>query len=198
MNPQEIAGTLDFLRGEYDYIVVDCPRLLTESNLAIIAAASQVYVVATPEISAIRDLSRYVDDLVHADNVNNKVKVVLNRYSSQFAVSTEYIEKAIRLPVSYCIPNSYVELVRSANIGIPVSVSAHSAFTEEMRKWADTLVGVPQPAPQIVGKSKTSSVFGFLDGKFSRKSTSSPKEPKTSPTTAPPSKIRSFAAERKA
>ncbi len=159
MIADDVASTLDFLRTEYDYIVVDCDPILTDTNLAVIAAASQVYVVATPEISAIRDLSRYCDDLVRLDDTTDKIKVALNRYSSQFAVGLEHIEKAIRLPVTFTIPNSYVELVRSANLGVPVSCEQKSVFSEEIRKWSNLLVGVQEPAAQSVSQAKTSSNF---------------------------------------
>ncbi len=140
MHPEDVTATLDFLRTEYDFVLVDCADTTDEITRAVIAASSQVYVVATPEITAIRDLSRYVDDLSHMDD-SNKVRVVINRYSSQFAVSLEEIEKAIRLPVTFNIPNNYIELVRSANLGVPVSAEGKSGFTAELTKWAHSLVG---------------------------------------------------------
>ncbi len=167
MNPDDVASTLDFLRSEYDYVVVDCDPTLDDTNLSVIAAASQVYVVATPEISAIRDLSRYCDDLVRLDDTNDKIKVALNRYSSQFAVGLEHIEKAIRLPVTFTIPNSYVELVRSANLGVPVSCDQKSVFSEELRKWANVLVGVQEPAVQAATDAKVNtSLFKRLESKL--------------------------------
>ena len=57
---------------------------------------------------------------MNLDDIKEKVRVILNRYSSQFAVGLETVEKAIRLPVSFCIPNNYIELVHSANLGEPV------------------------------------------------------------------------------
>ena len=136
----------------------------------MIAASSQVYVAATPEISAIRDLSRYCDDLVRLDDTQDKIKVALNRYSSQFAVGLEHIEKAIRLPVTFTIPNSYVELVRSANLGVPVSCEQKSVFSEEIRKWANVLVGVQEPTAQSASEAKTgSSLFKRLEAKLGGK-----------------------------
>lgn len=145
MDAEDVANTLDFLRSEYDFVIVDCSAELHDVNLAVVTAASRVYMVATPEISAVRDLCRYIDDLQQIDRTTNKVKVVINRFSSQFAVSLEDIEKAIRLPVDFCIPNSYVELVRSANLGIPVGVDQKSGFTAEILRWANSLVGAEQP-----------------------------------------------------
>ena len=133
MHPDDVTATLEFLRSEYDFVVADCTDTTDPITRSILAAASQVYVVATPDITAIRDLSRYVDDLARLDDTS-KVRVVINRYSSQFAVSLEEIEKAIRLPVSFSVPNNYIELVRSANLGVPVSAEVKSDFTAEITK----------------------------------------------------------------
>src|SRR5664280_2195980 len=48
-NPESMAQTLDFLRGEYDYVIVDCPTSMDDTNLAVIDASNQVYLVASPE-----------------------------------------------------------------------------------------------------------------------------------------------------
>lgn len=140
MHPDDVSETLEYLRTEYDFIIVDCAGRLDEVSRAVISTSSQVYVVATPEISAVRDLSRYVDDLTALDD-HSKIKVVINRYSSQFAVSLHEIEKAIRLPVSFSIPNSYIELVRSANLGVPLATTQKPGFSSEILRWARLLIG---------------------------------------------------------
>jgi pilus assembly protein CpaE len=140
-DPESMAQTLDFLRGEYDYVIVDCPTALDETNLAVIEASNQVYLVATPEIGSIRDLSRYVDSLSQNDQNTEKVKVVINRFSAQHAVSLEQIEKAIRLPVAMKLPNSYAEVVRSGILGEPISPKHKSEFTAQLLKWVSDLAG---------------------------------------------------------
>ena len=79
--------------------------------------SAQVYLVATPDIGAIRDLSGFVDQLVKTSQVKATMHVVMNRYGSREAVSVEQIEKAIRLPISIRIPNSFSELINAINIG---------------------------------------------------------------------------------
>jgi pilus assembly protein CpaE len=142
LDSEAITHTLDFLRGEYDYVIIDCTNALDETNLSVIDTANQVYLVATPEIGSIRDLSRFVDSLSQADHGMDKVHVVINRFSSQHAVNIEQIEKAIRLPVAIKLPNSYAELVRSAILGEPISPKNKTEFSTPIIKWSNTLVGV--------------------------------------------------------
>jgi pilus assembly protein CpaE len=152
LDPDAVSKTLEFLRNEYDFIILDCATLLDDNALAVIDVSTRVYLVATPEIGAIRDLSRYVDNLMQIDYTTEKMHVVINRFSSRYAVSVEQIEKAIRLPIAIRLPNSYTELVRSVNLGEPVSPKTKSEFGAECIKWANSLVGarsvVAQPANQ--------------------------------------------------
>jgi len=140
-DPESITQTLEFLRSEYDYVIVDTPTALDDVNLAIIDASNQVYIIATPEIGAIRDLSRYVDSLSQGEHSVDKVKIVVNRFSAQHAVSIEQIEKAIRLPVALKLTNSYAELARSALLGEPISPKQKTEFSMPILRWANSLAG---------------------------------------------------------
>jgi pilus assembly protein CpaE len=140
-DPESMAQTLDFLRGEYDYVIVDCPNALDETSLAVVEASNQVYLVATPEIGSVRDLSRHVDTLLENEQNADKVKVVINRFSAQHAVSLEQIEKAIRLPIAIKLPNSYAEVVRSGILGEPVSPKQKSEFGAQILKWVISIAG---------------------------------------------------------
>jgi pilus assembly protein CpaE len=140
-DPEAIAQTLEFLRGEYDFVIIDSPTALDDVNLAIIDASNQVYIIATPEIGAIRDLSRYVDRLSQGEYNVDKVKIVINRFSAQHAVSIEQIEKAIRLPVALKLTNSYAELAKSTLLGEPVSPKQKTEFTMPIVRWANSLAG---------------------------------------------------------
>ncbi len=140
-DPEAVATTLEFLRSEYDYVVIDCPTSMDETTLAVIDVSTTVYLVATPEIGAIRDLARYVDHLTQIDGATVKMQVVVNRVASRYAVNVEHIEKAIRVPVAIQLPNSYAELVRSANLGEPITLRGKSDFNTQFIKWANTVVG---------------------------------------------------------
>jgi pilus assembly protein CpaE len=154
LDGESVEKTLEFLRSEYDYVILDCSTTLDEVNLAIIDASTRVYLVATPEIGAIRDLSRYVDNLMQIEYTTEKMHVVINRFSSRYAVNVEQIEKAIRLPVAIKLPNNYTELVRSVNLGEPIAPNRKNDFTLQFTKWANTLVG--STAPVVAAKKETS------------------------------------------
>jgi pilus assembly protein CpaE len=155
MDPESMAQTLDFLRSEYDYVIVDCPNSLDDTNLAVIEASNQVFIVATPEIGAVRDLSRHVDVLSQNESNAEKIKVVINRFSAQHAVSVEQIEKAIRLPITFKLPNSYAEVTRAGILGEPISHKNKSEFANQLHKWVNNLVGNTSMHTQIADEPGT-------------------------------------------
>src|SRR5208283_1576903 len=97
-------------RLDHDFVLLDCEASFEDISLAIIALSNCIYLIATPEIGAIRDLSRYVDGLIQNEQATRKLQVVINRYSSHEAVTIEQIEKAVHLPIAFKIPNNYGEL----------------------------------------------------------------------------------------
>jgi pilus assembly protein CpaE len=142
IDPDAVERTLEFLRGEYDYVLLDCETSFAETNLAVMDRSDLIYLIATPEIGAIRDLSRYVDGLIQNEHTTAKVHIVINRFSSRDAVGIEQIEKAIRLPVEVRICNSYAECVRAINVGEPIGPERKSEYSLQFTKWSNALVGV--------------------------------------------------------
>jgi pilus assembly protein CpaE len=149
-----VERTLEFLSTQYDFVVLDCEASFEDINLAVVAFSNWIYLVASPEIGAIRDLSRYVDGLIQNEQATKKLQVVINRYSSHEAVTIEQIEKAVHLPIAIRIPNCYAELVKSINIGEPLSSDSKSDFAVQMTKWASSLVKTGTPAPQETTKKR--------------------------------------------
>jgi pilus assembly protein CpaE len=151
---ESVERTLEFLSAQYDFVILDCETSFEDINLAIIELSTLVYLVAAPEIGAIRDLSRYVDGLIQNEQATEKLQVVINRYSSRDAVTIEQIEKAIHLPIAIKIPNNYSELVRSINTGEPVTADRKSDFSLQLMNWATVLAGVPETTVQEPAKKR--------------------------------------------
>ncbi len=139
-SPQDMEHVLDFLRGEYEYVLLDSSLEYQDVNSAIVECSDEVNLVATPDVAALRDLSRHVENFGLDDTAAHKVRIALNRSSSHDSVSKEQVENAVRFPVSVSIPNNYVELMRAVNAGEPLTPQRRSDFTAQIAKWANNLV----------------------------------------------------------
>jgi pilus assembly protein CpaE len=149
-----VERTLEFLSTQYDFVVLDCEASFEDINLAVVAFSNWIYLVATPEIGAIRDLSRYVDGLIQNEQATKKLQVVINRYSSNEAVTIEQIEKAVHLPIAIKIPNNYAELVKAINVGEPLPKDGKSEFVAQLTKWAGSLGKSGTPVAQEQAKKR--------------------------------------------
>lgn len=132
----------------YEYVVVDLPHGLDDFNLLTIDRCDELYVIATADVPALRDLSVYIDRLVQCSVTPAKLKLVINRFCPQDAVSLEQIQTAIRQPISITVPNHSAALMSAMNAGAPIAPDQKSEFTRQMKKWAGGLV----PTAEVVQK----------------------------------------------
>lgn len=151
-----VERSIRFLSNVYEYVLVDCPLGLSDLNLVTIDCCDDLYLVGTPDVPALRDLSQYVDRLLQVGVSPSKLRVVVNRYSSDAAVSLDQIEKAIRQPISITIPSSPMELMRAMNTGTPISPERRSEFALQMKKWAASLLPITPEAITDAPKRKFS------------------------------------------
>ena len=137
----DIQRAIRFLGQNYEYVVIDCPHGIHNLSLATIDCCDELYLVATPDVPALRDLSRCIDRFLQSNVPPEKIKVVINRFSSQGALSLAQIHKAVQQPVVLTIPNASSDLIRAMNTGTPVLPDRKSEFAIQMKKWAATLAG---------------------------------------------------------
>lgn len=154
-----LEGTLDFLREVYDLVFIDCPPGLNAYNVGAIDRSDAVFLVAAPELPSIRNLVRYLEHLKRFNCPKEKTRVVINRYDKRSAIREEQIEKTIRMPISFLVPNSYAEVVNALNTGTPISINAKTELAGTFRRWIDTVV---ETSGQPVGKQESKRWFGML------------------------------------
>jgi len=136
----DIQRTIRFLAENYEFVVIDCPHGVHNLSETTIDCCDELYLIATPDVPAVRDLSRYVDRLLQSNVSPGKINIVVNRFSSEGALTLEQIEKAVRQPIAITIPNASAELTRAMNTGTPVLPERKSEFAIQMKKWAASLV----------------------------------------------------------
>ena len=159
--PSETAleSTLDFLKDEYDLVIIDCAPGLNAYNIGAIDRADAVFLIAAPELPSIRNLVRYLEHLKRFNCPQEKTRVVINRYDKRASIREEQIEKTIRMPISFVVPNSYAEVMDAINGGTPISSTAKSELAETIRRWVDTLVERPVIS---AGRQEAKRRFGIL------------------------------------
>ena len=137
---EDLERIFDFLRREYDYILLDSSLQYDETAAAMIRLSDSVYLVSTPDVAALRDLSRHIENLSLSEVASSRLRIVINRASSHDAIDAEQIEKVVRFPVSISVPNNYAELLKAINAGEPITAQRRSDFTTSISKWSDQVI----------------------------------------------------------
>jgi pilus assembly protein CpaE len=156
---QDLEQVMDFLRRQYDYILIDSPVAFQDSKASIVDQSDEVYIVSTPDVAALRDLARLVENLSLTESATSKLRVVVNRSTATDSVTPEQIEKAVRFPISVAVPNNYFELLRAINDGEPIAPQRRSEFNQAIARWANLIVNGAGAAEPPAPKRK---LFAFL------------------------------------
>jgi pilus assembly protein CpaE len=150
---------MDFLRREYDYVLIDSSVSCQDSKKYIIDQSDEVYIISTPDVASLRDLARMVETISLSESATSKLRLVVNRSTATDSVTPEQIEKAVRFPISIAVPNNYFELLRAINDGEPIPPQRRSEFNQALSRWANQIVngnsGVEVPAAK-------KGLFAFL------------------------------------
>jgi len=157
---QDVEFTLDFLKTIYDLVIIDCPPGLSGLNLAAVQKSDELWLIATPDVPSVRNLSRYLEHLSRFNYPSDAVKVLINRFSKRDPVSKEDIARTLKKPVVMTVPNSYAEVMDAVNTGTPISPGAKSEFSAVFRKWAESLIR--GAAPVAVAQEEPRRRLGIL------------------------------------
>jgi pilus assembly protein CpaE len=154
-----LESAIDFLREEYDLVLIDCPPGLNPYNVGAIDRSDVVFLIAAPELPSVRNLVRYLEHLKRFNCPQEKTRIIINRYDKRAAIREDQIEKTIRMPISFLVPNSYNEVVNAINTGTPISNTARTELAATFNQWVNTLIERPE---QTVAKQEAKRRFGIL------------------------------------
>lgn len=158
INSDALLKTLEFLRCEYDYVIIDCDIRKEEHNAQVISASQKIYLVSTQDVGSLRNLSRYIDRFTLFDSVIEKTEIALNRVSDLDPMVVEQVEKAIKLPISLRIPNSYAEVSKVTNLGEPIMPGTKSPLANRFAKWAESVAGT---APAVIDSRRSKPLLSL-------------------------------------
>lgn len=77
VSPEQMCKLVEQLKGEFDYVMLDCPAGIEQGFRNAIAGADRALVVTTPEVSAIRDADRIIG-LLEAAEIK-QIDLIINR-----------------------------------------------------------------------------------------------------------------------
>ncbi len=138
---EELERVMDFLRREYDCVLIDSSLTYQETKMSLIEQADDIYLVSTADVASLRDLVRLVDHIVQVPNADSRLRIVMNRATSNESITAEQIRRIVRFPVAHTVPNNYFELIKSINLGEPIPPGDKTPFDLALARWTAEIVG---------------------------------------------------------
>lgn len=117
--PRLVGELLSVLRGMYDFVVVDTPAQLSEHVLTSMDVSSQLVLLTTPEVPALKNLRVAMDMLDMLSYPRQIRSVVVNRADSKVGLSLDHVRKVTRCEIAAQIPSSRAVPI-SVNKGVPI------------------------------------------------------------------------------
>ena len=145
--PDQMMTLCEELRAIADYVLVDSPAGIELGFQNAIAAASEVVIVTTPEVSALRDADKVIF-LLERD-LNAHARLIINRYNPRLVRRKEMISKddilsILSIDLLGIVPDDD-QITVSANKGWPVALERKKYVSRAYHNIAQRLLGYNVP-----------------------------------------------------
>ncbi len=147
VSPYQMKVLTAELKEEYEYVLVDCPAGIEQGFKNAIAGADDALVVATPEVSSVRDADRIIG-LLEAAGLTNP-KLIVNRIRPKMVrrgdmMDIDDIIDILAISLIGVVPEDEI-IVVSTNRGEPAVLDYTSRAGEAYRRIARRLEGEEVP-----------------------------------------------------
>ena len=152
VTPDDMRRLVGELKATYDYVLIDCPAGIEQGFKNAIAGADEAIVVATPEVSSIRDADRVVGLLAVQDI---PTRLIVNRISAQLVKKGDMLSQSdvieiLALEMLGAVPLDE-HVVASTNKGMPAVLEGKSSAAREFVRIARRVVGLDTEAVRETG-----------------------------------------------
>jgi pilus assembly protein CpaE len=155
-NPEEMQRVLNFLRRQYDYIVVDTS--VNEDDIS--TQSDEIYLVTNGDVPSVRDAARFQDRFRLYEALSRRVRILVNKANKPQSLPVESVEDTLGCSV-LAVANQSADLMRAVNSGEPMDVMKKSDFMSGIWKWAERVAG---PATEIMTDKKAKFPLWRLAG----------------------------------
>ncbi len=151
VTPHQMKNLTNELRKDFDFILVDCPAGIEQGFKNAIAGADDAVVVATPEVSSVRDADRIIG-LLEAAGLNDS-RLIINRIRSKMVKRGDMMDindilDILAVNLLGVVPEDEA-IVVSTNRGEPAVMENGSRAGAAYRRIARRLTGEEVPMYSI-------------------------------------------------
>jgi pilus assembly protein CpaE len=140
-----IKQIFQFLKQNYDYVLVDTPKSFSPAAMAAFEQADEIYIITLVDLPSLRNIKRSLPLLERITNgqLKERVKLVVNRYHPDNAISLDEVQRTLGLDVHWKLSNDYENVIHAINSGEPLLASGRSSpFAADLRALGAEITGL--------------------------------------------------------
>ena len=139
--PEIMSRLLDLMKGMYDYVLIDTGQSTNDTSLRVVELSDTLLLITILSLPCLANTNRLIKsflDLGYADE--NRIKIVLNRYTKNNDISLKDAEAGIKKELFWIIPNDFNTTMSAINKGKPLAqIASRAAITRSFEDMARAL-----------------------------------------------------------
>ncbi|MCL4521977.1 MAG: septum site-determining protein MinD [Firmicutes bacterium] len=161
VSPEQMKDLVETMKEEFDYVLIDSPAGIEQGFKNAVAGADKALVVATPEVSSVRDADRIIGLLEAYEK--HKPYLIINRIRPAMVKRGDMMDiddmiEILAIELIGVVPEDEA-IVISTNRGEPAVMNPNSRAGEAYRQITRRLRGEEVPFPKL---EEESSLFGRI------------------------------------
>ncbi len=158
-SPDDIRKILHYLRGHYEYVIVDTSKSFSPATLAAFDQSDHVYVVVNLDLPSLRNVQRGLPMLKRVlPRGLDQMRLVVNRFQPDDEIGLKEVEQTLGVKVFCTLSNDYESVIRSINAGKPIVLNGNSRYTRDVKALGAQIAGLGADG----GKHRGNFVGQFL------------------------------------
>jgi len=139
VDPARLHAVLEYVRLNYDWVVIDLPVVFQRLSLMTISESDRAFLVSTSEIPSLHLARKAVNLLDQLGFPKDRFQIMVNRINKRDEIGGADFEKLFNCPVHSRVPNDYFSLHRAVTLGQPVD--GHCELGKAIQSLAERLCG---------------------------------------------------------
>jgi pilus assembly protein CpaE len=146
--PEHIDAILRLAVTQYDFVLLDMPRIVDAMMMTALDQASTIFLVLQASVPHLRNADKLLSVFRSLDYANDKIEVLLNRYDKRDDITVDRIRRTLGAHEVHLIANGWRQVSTAINHGVPlVQVERKHGVIRSLSELGDTLApAAEQPA----------------------------------------------------
>lgn len=153
ITPEQMKSLCVRLKGDFDFILIDCPAGIEQGFRNAVAGADEAIVITTPEVAPVRDADRVIGLL---QGSLGDPRLIINRVAPELVrrgdmLDQEDVLDILAVGLLGLVPED-AEIVIAGNRGTPVVLNGSSKSGQAYRRIVRRILGEEVPIPELNGQ----------------------------------------------